>query len=152
MFQHILVPVTDDPCSQLASEHARNLSRLLGCRLSFVHVLEGEAPNPAATRASAQALLERMAAGSRFPASLRVVPEGGKSIPERILEVARDEGADLIVIGTHARQGVERLMLGSVALAVVSASRIPVQMIPPHQAAGRRFVDQWRRALTPRED
>ena len=148
MFQHILVPVADDASSQIASRHAQNLSRLLGCRLTFVHVLSDEPLDPVMARTSAQSLLERMANGSRFPPSLRVVTQGERSVPERILEVAHEENTDLIVMGTRGGSGIERLALGSVALGVVDASEVPVQLIPVREPSGRRFVDRWFRALT----
>lgn len=50
---------------------------------------------------------------------------------EAILEAARREGADLIVIGTHGRRGAELFFLGSVASRVVSASECPVITVRP---------------------
>jgi nucleotide-binding universal stress UspA family protein len=46
-----------------------------------------------------------------------------------ILDFARQEGADLIVIGTHGRTGLRRLVAGSVAERVVRASPVPVLTI-----------------------
>ena len=43
-----------------------------------------------------------------------------------ILDAAQEEGADLIVVGSHGRSGFQRLMLGSIASKVVSQSPIPV--------------------------
>jgi nucleotide-binding universal stress UspA family protein len=43
-----------------------------------------------------------------------------------IVQTARDEGADLIVMGSHGRSGIARLMLGSVATKVVAESTVPV--------------------------
>jgi nucleotide-binding universal stress UspA family protein len=51
--------------------------------------------------------------------------------PEEILKTAHNENADLIVMGTHGRQGVSRVMFGSVAEKVVKASPIPVVTIRP---------------------
>lgn len=45
---------------------------------------------------------------------------------ERIVELARQEHADLIVLGTHGRTGIVRLLLGSVAEAVVRRAPCPV--------------------------
>jgi nucleotide-binding universal stress UspA family protein len=147
VFRHILVPVDDSPCSENAARHAQNLSRLLGCRLTFLHVLsEGETSSK--HRAAADRLLERMSSGARFAPTLRTVNEDGKSIPERILEVAREIDADLIVIGTHGRQGIERLLLGSVAQAVASTAEIPIQIIPSRVQSSRQFADRWRRVVS----
>ena len=45
---------------------------------------------------------------------------------ERILEVTKQTGADLIVMGTHGRAGLSRVLLGSVAERVVNMSNVPV--------------------------
>ena len=46
--------------------------------------------------------------------------------PEEILRVAREEGVDLIVMGTHGRTGLPHLLLGSVAETVVRMAPCPV--------------------------
>jgi len=48
-----------------------------------------------------------------------------------ILDVAKSEGCDLIVIGTHGRRGVARVLLGSVAERVVRLSPVPVLTVHP---------------------
>jgi len=48
---------------------------------------------------------------------------------KEILKLAAEESVDLIVLGTHARAGVERAMLGSVAAAVTRAARCPVLIV-----------------------
>jgi len=45
---------------------------------------------------------------------------------DEIVRIARDEGADLIAIGTHGRGGLDRLMLGSVCDRVIRLSSCPV--------------------------
>jgi nucleotide-binding universal stress UspA family protein len=43
-----------------------------------------------------------------------------------IVQTAEAEGADLIVLGSHGRSGIARLMLGSVSTKVVAESKVPV--------------------------
>jgi nucleotide-binding universal stress UspA family protein len=50
--------------------------------------------------------------------------------PEAILEAAEGAGVDLIVMSTHGRTGLSRLLYGSVAEAVLRATRWPVLLIP----------------------
>ena len=50
---------------------------------------------------------------------------------EEILKYAENENVDLIVMGTHGRQGVDRLLFGSVAEKVVKSSKTPVMTIRP---------------------
>jgi nucleotide-binding universal stress UspA family protein len=147
MFQRILIPVSDCPGSESAAETGVQFSRLLGCHLVFMHVLTDIEAQLEEGREVAQRLLERLARPSRFPPTLRVTAMDGKSIAERILEVAHEERVDLIVMGTHGRQGAERLVLGSVAQAVAGSSEIPVQIIPVRAPETNRFADRWRRAL-----
>jgi nucleotide-binding universal stress UspA family protein len=47
---------------------------------------------------------------------------------EGILKVARDSGCDLIVMATHGRRGVAKLLLGSQAAEVLAMSTIPVMI------------------------
>ena len=51
--------------------------------------------------------------------------------PEKILEMATEVDADLIIMGTHGRRGVERIPFGSVAEKVVKTAKIPVMTIRP---------------------
>jgi nucleotide-binding universal stress UspA family protein len=43
-----------------------------------------------------------------------------------IVQTAATEGADLVVLGSHGRSGIARLMLGSVSTKVVAESKVPV--------------------------
>jgi nucleotide-binding universal stress UspA family protein len=59
---------------------------------------------------------------------------------DRIVETARRENVDVIVMGTHGRRGAARLLLGSVAARVIASAPCPVLTIrnqaPPAAAAG----------------
>ncbi len=50
---------------------------------------------------------------------------------EEILNIAQAKGADMIVMGTHGRKGIDRILFGSVAEKVVKNSPIPVLTIRP---------------------
>jgi nucleotide-binding universal stress UspA family protein len=141
MYRHILIPVTDDTCSQIAAKHAFDLSRLLGSRLTLLHVY------PEVETASQERFwLTELASLARFQPQICLVGSA-KSIPQVILEVAKTEKVDLIVMGTHGRDGIERLQLGSVAQAVAGSSSIPVQIIPLRLKAEHGFVLRWKEAL-----
>jgi nucleotide-binding universal stress UspA family protein len=47
-----------------------------------------------------------------------------------IINCSREFGADMIVIGTHSRSGIDRLLMGSIAEQVVRQSEIPVLVVP----------------------
>ncbi|MDQ3060987.1 MAG: universal stress protein [Pseudomonadota bacterium] len=46
-----------------------------------------------------------------------------------IVQTAKDEGADLIIMGSHGRTGLARLMLGSVAAKVLAEATVPVMIV-----------------------
>ena len=51
---------------------------------------------------------------------------------EEILKYVRSEGIDLVIMGTHGRKGLERIVFGSVAERVVQKSPVPVLTINPY--------------------
>jgi len=52
---------------------------------------------------------------------------------EEHLNYAQAEGIDLIIIGTHGRKGLERIIFGSVAERVLKKSQVPVLTVNPHR-------------------
>jgi nucleotide-binding universal stress UspA family protein len=58
-----------------------------------------------------------------------VVTEG--DVHDEIISLAADKGAELIVMGTHGRRGLNRLLLGSVAASVTKRAHCPVLLIRP---------------------
>ena len=54
----------------------------------------------------------------------------GEEIPEVILEFADTQSVDVIALCTHARRGISRLVMGSVAEEVLRNSKVPVYAIP----------------------
>lgn len=59
---------------------------------------------------------------------MTLLKEGDSS--DKILEAAEEIHADLIVLGTHSRGGIENILMGSVAKNVVGKSQIPLLVIP----------------------
>lgn len=57
---------------------------------------------------------------------------------QEIVKVAAEESADMIVMGTHGRTGLDRLMLGSVAERVVRLAPCAVLTVGPKQPGGSR--------------
>jgi nucleotide-binding universal stress UspA family protein len=88
-------------------------------------------------RRALQAAAQRLAAAgvgheTRLVTEAPVPGDMGASINE----AARQWGADLLVIGTHGRRGVRRLVLGSVAEAVIRQSTVPVLLVRGEAKAG----------------
>jgi nucleotide-binding universal stress UspA family protein len=130
----ILVPVDFEGASRRAIEAARWLAGPLGADLVLVHAHERhgfshpELPDELVTRIddlaeqAAQKSLTEMA--GEAGATRALFRFGDPSA--RILEAATEIGASMIVMGTHGRSGLGRLLMGSVAAEVVRAAPVPV--------------------------
>lgn len=139
VFRRILVPTDFSPQSERALEMARRLATALGSEIILFHAfveapLYSEGPFAAervrdiyaAGRLWVQDQLERRAVAARCTGLIaRTLIRSGVAHQE-IVAAARDEQADCIVIGTHGRSGVDRLLLGSVADRVIRLASCPV--------------------------
>jgi universal stress protein A len=139
MFHRVLVPTDFSTCSEEAWRLARGVAKMSGGELILSHVLT-ETPLYGeglfnmttvrdvyeAARKWAEGTLEEWVAKARAEGlSARAVLRTGTAYAE-IVNLARDERAGLIVIGTHGRGGVDRALLGSVADRVVRLAPCPV--------------------------
>ncbi|MFO0915473.1 MAG: universal stress protein [Pirellulales bacterium] len=128
----ILFPTDFSPASEAALPLAMSLARDTGATLVMVHVIEPPAvysagdfaigvPAPAdVTRESLEAM---RVPDPNIPVERRVIDgEPGRAI----LELANTLGVDLIVMGTHGRSGIRRLLMGSVAEEVLRGAKCPV--------------------------
>ena len=66
---------------------------------------------------------------------VKTVTKSGRE-DEEILKFAKNEGIDLITMGTHGRTGIEHLLIGSVAEKIIRRSPIPVFIIPCKKKSG----------------
>jgi nucleotide-binding universal stress UspA family protein len=115
LFRSVLVAVDDSEPSDAAVALAAKLARALGSEVTLCNV--ADTPDPA--------VVERAAIHAGLvPPPRTVVVEGEPA--EAILAEAAPRGADLIVMGSHGRGGLQRLALGSVAEQVVRRSPVPV--------------------------
>ena len=139
MFYRIVVATDFSECSQEAWRLARGLAAAPGSELVLAHVLTevplyGEGAFNVETarkvrdgaRKWAESALEDWVGKARAEGlSARAAVRTG--VPyEEIVALARDERADLVVIGTHGRGGISRALLGSVADRVVRLAPCPV--------------------------
>ncbi len=142
MFKHILLATDGSPASEHAAQLAVGLARTHGSRLTAVYVVDpypfigvGEI-NPMGFQAYmsaaqqqaayAHARVEELCKQGDKPVTLqaRLVEDVGAA--SGIVQTAEAEGADLVVVGSHGRTGISRLMLGSVSTKVVAESKVPV--------------------------
>jgi nucleotide-binding universal stress UspA family protein len=122
---HTIVLATDfSPAVREAERLAGELARPASATLHLVHVLPLlSSPGEAAQRL---ATVE----GAVGPGLKRVTALLFGSAARAIVAYARDQGADLIVVGTHGRTGVSRVLMGSVAEAVARLAPCPVLTVP----------------------
>lgn len=66
------------------------------------------------------------------PESIRTTVTIGY-IPEEILKYVQEEGIDLIVMGTHGRKGLDKVIFGSVAERVVQTAPVSVLLVNPYK-------------------
>lgn len=135
---HILVPTDFSPDAERALEYAMALASALHVRVTLLHVISavywatGEVPG--ALSAIVLEELEAAAQQGLEQALQRVRNAGldGEAIVvhgspfECIVATARDQGVDLIVMGSHGRTGLQHILLGSVAERVVRLAPCPV--------------------------
>jgi nucleotide-binding universal stress UspA family protein len=142
MFSNILVATDGSPVADRAVQLAVDLARMHKARLTAVYVVDpypylgiGEA-NPLgfqaymsaahAHAAEAHTKVEALCSSGDEPVPLELRLVENASAASGIVQVAKDENADLIVIGSHGRTGIARVMLGSVAAKVLANATVPV--------------------------
>ena len=129
--QTILFPTDFSPASEAALDYAISLARDANARLLLLHVAEplpvyGDVPYYGVAEPDKTELERRLHA---VPVDPRVQVERHLVVgdaPEQILAEAAKEEADMIVMGTHGRTGLMRLLMGSVAERVVRSAICPV--------------------------
>ena len=68
---------------------------------------------------------------SKFPSTKTAVVAGDAS--EEIINYIEDQHIDLVIMGTHGRKGMDKIIFGSVAERVVKASPVPVMVVNPYK-------------------
>ena len=140
MFKHILFATDGSGTSEHAAALAIGLARTHGARLTALYVVDpypylgiGES-NPVGFQAymasaqehaaAAHARVAELCKGTGVDLQVRMVQDVAAAAG--IVATAQEADADLIVVGSHGRTGIARLMLGSVAAKVVAESPVPV--------------------------
>ncbi len=127
----ILYPTDFSSYSNQAYFHALGLAEKYGASLTFVYV---HTPGGSGDRSYWRGQLEQVRpADPRIPVS-HVLLEGDPAT--EIVRYAADAGIDVIVIGTHGRTGVDRLVMGSVAEKVMREAPCSVLVVKLPRGVG----------------
>ncbi|EXS25263.1 MULTISPECIES: universal stress protein [Acinetobacter] len=143
LYQHILVPIDGSETSMVAMKEAIKLGKALNSKITVVQVmaLDPFIADAYVKTGETNELIERTRTyllDILEQAKQQFSNEGitvetklleGFIVHEEIIQAAQDLNADLIVMGSHGRTGVRKLVLGSVAQKVLGESHIPVLIV-----------------------
>jgi nucleotide-binding universal stress UspA family protein len=144
-YHQILVPVDGSPTSDKALSEAIAFARLTGARLRLVHVVDelsyASGFEPAISyvndiiplmRAAGEKLLvlsRQRALDQGVEADTVLIVDTPGRICDHVAEQARLAKADLIVVGSHGRRGIGRVLLGSDAEQIIRHAPVPVLVV-----------------------
>ncbi|MBX3584410.1 MAG: universal stress protein [Rhizobiaceae bacterium] len=148
MYKHILISTDGSEVARKGVDHGLSLAKSLGANVTIVTVTEpfpyhasaagaGWVPIPAdisryeeGQKQAAQKLLANVReSASRVGVSAAVLHVPDAQPAEAIVETAKTEGCSLIVMASHGRRGIGRLLLGSQTSEVLAHSPVPVLVV-----------------------
>lgn len=137
MLQNILLPLDGSPLAELALSYATTLARRSGASIVLVQAVQAHTP-PGVDQTDAE--LEVMGRAQTYLQSIaaRLDAEHVRAAAHvyyddaahAILDAAERQSADLIVMSTHGRTGIGRMLYGSVADLVLRHATVPVFLVP----------------------
>lgn len=141
-YKKILFATDFSPASETALQYATSLARDSGALLLIAHVEELPMPYAGGEMYFAQPEYPN----PEVKKMLEAIEPPDKSVrfehrlvmgtaADDIVRVAEEEGADLIVIGTHGRTGLMRVLMGSVAESVMRLATCPVLTVKQAEEA-----------------
>jgi nucleotide-binding universal stress UspA family protein len=158
MFRRILVPIDGSPTSNLGLREAIEMAKDQGATLCLLHIVDEMIVTQgldgtmyvtpgyidaflAALRKEGKKILakaEKEVKKRAIKCQTVLSETAGHAVADVIIEQVIKCRADLIVLGTHGRRGITRLVMGSDAEGVVRATPVPVLLVRSSRAARRR--------------
>ena len=144
MFKRILVPVDGSATSNAGLRQAISMAKAFGAKLRLIHVVdELIAVSPPEMpiglddaieflRDAGKEIVRKSAAlaqQSGLKPETVLIDSVGRRAADAVVKEARKWGADTIVLGTHGRRGLKRLVMGSDAEEIVRTSPVPVLLV-----------------------
>ena len=146
LYDRILVPTDGSEGVERAVSHAVDLAAAHGATIHAVYVVNTAGFTGLPMESSWEGVEEMLREDAENALELvrTLADQRGVTVETHVLEgppqreivrYAEEEGCDLVVMGTHGRGGIDRLLLGSVAEKVVRASNVPVMTVRVGQEA-----------------
>lgn len=143
MYKKVMVAIGEDASSSIALQEALHVARTDGAQLCIVHaVTEEEGDDSADSSGSGIREGQRLLESAKSEASATLAVEarllkaegeyGVNGIAAAVADAITEWGADLLVVGTKGRRGLERLVIGSVAEKLVDTVEISILLVRPH--------------------
>ena len=150
MYKHLLIATDGSDVSQKAVDQGLDLAKAMGARVTLLKVTEMWSALDIATKndtlgmvekfeeqqaAAAKETLTKAQSGAETAGVQCTTKHIADSVPaDGILKAAKDEGCDLIVMGSHGRRGISRILLGSQAVNVphpcgITGACLPLSLV-----------------------
>ncbi|WP_300455240.1 universal stress protein [Accumulibacter sp.] len=147
MYKRIMVAVDESFMTSQVMESAISLAKATGARMAICHAIDETIlaqrevammlPNSvgkteARLRLGAQGFLGRLleaAKAAGIDAEVKLVESEEKHVSDMLINAAADWQADLLVVGTHGRRGIERFFVGSVAERLVRKGQTSLLLV-----------------------
>ncbi|ARB93739.1 universal stress protein [Legionella longbeachae] len=141
MYKQIMIAVDGSKASSLALKEAIELAKNQNSKLCVIHIVdtlyEGDVDREAFVeliRKQGQEVLNSIKkklsrVKIEFEMKLTELTPSKSQIAEKLVDEASAWSADLIIIGTHGRRGIQHILTGSVAEEVIRISKIPVLLV-----------------------
>lgn len=143
MFEHVLIPVDGSSTARLAIDKALLIAEKFSSTITLIYVIDpfaftgvgtdfsyGQDEYLSAAKTEAQ---DAISAATRIFEEHGIAVKGsvveGHTVYRSILDAAQAAGADLIIMGSHGRRGLEKLVLGSVTSQVLSHAHLAVLVV-----------------------
>ncbi len=162
--KRIVVPLDDSFLAKQVLPHVKNLARLYNAEILLFHALTAQPmlvdgwtfkkDGDQIVRDEVEAHLKRMVLGLQIDGYRADFAIGLTPAAEAILAYAATVDADMIAMTTHARAGINRLILGSVTDSVVQGSRLPILItkLQTILAPSKKALSSQRRVVSRKQE
>ncbi len=150
--KHVLIALDYDPTAQKVAEAGLSLAKAMGAQVILLHIVADHVyyyspeyspimglsdalisypfhlGEPEELRNAAQGFLDKTKKHLGDESIQTVVKEG--NLADSILETAKELKVDMIVMGSHSRKWLEKIVMGSVTESVLNQTSIPLYIVP----------------------